>query len=201
MFRGETVNPISTLNRKEQYNIKADSTCSISCLYLDANGLYVNIPKYNFSLPTNITQLSQFIESLQYLLTLRREILSLADKVQTELSKPPSIIKSLGRLNDLLTFNPKTFWQRDTYYPPPTDIKSVVPKHLFGFPPVDSILEKLNTLSHKNIDASDISNNVEADVNSEGTDAFGWRQEGSKWYNVYTKTYTTTSPYGSNDSD
>ncbi|KAI8048472.1 hypothetical protein BDF21DRAFT_404776 [Thamnidium elegans] len=70
-------------------------TCSISCLYLDANGLYVNIPKYDFSLPTTILELSGTIDILKRLLTLRREIYFMADIIQSEMAKPPSIINPL----------------------------------------------------------------------------------------------------------
>lgn len=31
--------------------LMASATCLVLCLYLDANGLYINIPKFDFSLP------------------------------------------------------------------------------------------------------------------------------------------------------
>lgn len=89
-------------------------------------------------------QLPEFIDSLQYLVTLRKEVFFLADIVQNQISKPPSIKNSLGRPDDVTRFNHKAFWQRDTYYKPPPDMSSVVPKNLFGYPPPQSILEKLD---------------------------------------------------------
>jgi hypothetical protein len=97
----------------------SEATCFISCLYLDANGLYVNVPKYDFSLPTNILELSKFPAILKHLLTLRRELYSIADVVQTAVSKSPSILQSLGRSKESYPFSPKLFWKRDTYYPLP----------------------------------------------------------------------------------
>ncbi|KAG2229059.1 hypothetical protein INT48_005644 [Thamnidium elegans] len=176
------------------------ATCSISCLYLDANGLYVNIPKYDFSLPTTILELSGAIDMLKHLLTLRREIYFMADIIQNEMAKPPSIINPLGRAKPLAPFTEKIFWKRDTYYPPPAGMRSVRPKYLFGFPPAESLLNKLKAIS-KDTDVSSNTNNPPFnDIIDEECDEFGWVRQQNRWYNVKTKVYSVSSPYG-DDSD
>lgn len=115
----------------------------------------------------------------------------LEDIVQNQISKPPSIKNSLGRPDDGTEFNHKAFWQRDTYYKPPQDMVSVVPKNLFGCPLPQSILEKLGIIQQNGHDGNIVG---DGEVDDE-TGSDGWRKEGSRWYNVYTKSYYSSSPY------
>jgi hypothetical protein len=181
----------------------AGATCSISCLYLDANGLYVNIPKFDFSLPANFLELPTFADTLVLLLTFRREIYSLADALENKLSQKLSVIHALGRQDDVQVFNAKTFWKRGTYYTPPAEIASVAPKYLFGSPPTESILQKLKKLAPKDATIDDLGNNdKERDIDSSiASDEFGWAKTGSHWYNRFTNEISEPNPYADEESD
>ncbi|KAI8880685.1 hypothetical protein K501DRAFT_275380 [Backusella circina FSU 941] len=145
-------------------------------LYLDANGLYIKVPKYDFNLPKTILELFKFPLILKHLLILRREIYFPADLVQTDISKCLSIAQHLGRQKHI-TFHPKAW--------------SLYSLSICLVPPAGSILDKLMIILTLVIPPQCTEEN-------DHYDEFGWVKQQDGWPNVKIMTYSSIT---SHDSD
>lgn len=83
------------------------SSCFFSAVHLDADSLYVIIPKFQFVLPSSITELDNFTEVLKKLLTFRKSIYSIADAVEGSLTTKHSVQTALGRTDDETRMDPR----------------------------------------------------------------------------------------------
>jgi hypothetical protein len=74
--------------------------CGSSCFstfHLDANGLYVKVPKFHFTLPSAIADLNEFNDVLSKLLTFRKSLYNIADTIEESLLMKHSVESALGR--------------------------------------------------------------------------------------------------------
>ncbi|KAK4512007.1 uncharacterized protein ATC70_013249 [Mucor velutinosus] len=170
------------------------SSCFVSSIHLDANGLYVVVPQYQFVLPASLSELDLFPDILAKLLTFRQSMYSIADVVQETLNQKHSVGTALGRAGTNEEIDPRICWIRDSYYTPPRNTAPIMPTCIFGVaPPPSSILDRLLSVSYEERKANDSTyKGCKFDEN-------GWTFYQGHWYNSITEERVTSSPY--NDSD
>ncbi|CAO3614773.1 unnamed protein product [Mucor hiemalis] len=172
------------------------SSCFFSGIYLDADGLYVKIPKFQFALPSTIADLDNYTDVLSKLLTFRTSMHCIADTVEESLATKHSVETALGRSNnDETNLDPRIYWMRDSYYTPPSHTKPALPTYLFGCAPPSSIMDKLLSISHEEKQSS---NPTYKDC---VFDENGWAFTGDHWFNTITNERATSSPYEASDDE
>lgn len=172
------------------------SSCFFSTIHLDADGLYVKVPKFQFALPSSIADLDNYPNVLSKLLTFRENMYSIADAIEESLANKHSVVTALGRGNDVEpNVDPRIYWIRDSYYTPPSNAKRVLPTYLFGCAPPPSIMGKLSSLSHeKKQGLNDTYKDCIFDEN-------GWTFAEDHWFNSITNERSRSSPYEASDDE
>lgn len=126
------------------------SSCFFSSIHLDAGGLYLKVPKFQFALPSTIANLDNYTDILSKLLTFRKSMYCIADTIEESLTTKHSVETALGRANnDEMNFDPRIYWIHDSYYTLPSNAKSALPTYLFGYAPPSSIMDRFLSLSHE----------------------------------------------------
>lgn len=172
------------------------SSCFFSGIHLDADGLYVNVPKFQFTLPSTIADLDNYTDVLSKLLTFRKSIYCIADAIQESLTTKHSVKTALGRANtDETDLDPRIYWIRDSYYTPPSNKTPALPTHLFGCAPPPSVMTKLLSVFHEEKQAL---NPMYKDC---VFDENGWTFTEDHWFNMITSNRSTSSPYEASDDE
>jgi hypothetical protein len=80
------VNNLNNINGEiMSYMIQiTDPSCALSTMHLAANGLYVAMHRHTFSISYSFYDLSSLPEALAQLLTMRKELQTVADKIIKE---------------------------------------------------------------------------------------------------------------------
>lgn len=126
------------------------SSCFFSSIHLDAGGLYLKVPKFQFALPSTIANLDNYTDILSKLLTFRKSMYCIADTIEESLTTKHSVETALGRANnDEMNFDPRIYWIHDSYYTLPSNAKPALPTYLFGYAPPSSIMDRFLSLSHE----------------------------------------------------
>ncbi|RCI02327.1 hypothetical protein CU098_010027 [Rhizopus stolonifer] len=124
--------------------------------------------------------MSSLADILTHLLTMKKEVSQIADKIFQE-SKEKCDIESYFNRSLPRQINSKLSWIRDTWYTPPANESSKVSQNFFGLPP-PSILKGIEP---EQINAKD------------GTpDIYGWvKLNNNTYYDVYLKKYQESHPF------
>lgn len=72
----------------------AGSFCFLSAIYLTANGLYVKVPHFSFSLPSSLSELDKFPAIMGKFLAFRESLYKITDAIQ-ETSLQSTVWKQL----------------------------------------------------------------------------------------------------------
>ncbi|CEP14467.1 hypothetical protein [Parasitella parasitica] len=94
------------------------SSCVLSTMHLAVNGLYVTMHRHTFNIPHSFDDLFSLPETLAQLLTMKRELQSVADKIIKERKKIHTTEGSFNR-RKMPIINDKLSWLRCTWYTPP----------------------------------------------------------------------------------
>lgn len=161
------------------------SNCLVSTNHLCANGLYVIIPRYSFSLPPSTASLPLFMETLANLTMLKSHLVSIAERVFNAGASANSIERVVGcapssKINENLK------WARDTWYTPTHHNKSKVPKNFFS----RNNDEEAIYIMEEDDDDSETEVAKSIDV-----DEYGFCKLNNGWYNVYTKKTCKNHPF------
>ncbi|KAI9262841.1 hypothetical protein EDC94DRAFT_87640 [Helicostylum pulchrum] len=115
-------------------------------MHLAANGLYIAKHKHTFNIPHSFDELLDLPESLSQLLTMKKELQSVADKIIKE-TKPIHTAEGPFNRQKMPLINDKLSWLRCTWYTPPPDHVSIVPLRCFVSPPKIPIFTKETSTS------------------------------------------------------
>ncbi|KAG1461854.1 hypothetical protein G6F56_005633 [Rhizopus delemar] len=172
------------------------SSYFFSGIHLDADSLYLKVPKFQFALPSTITDLDNYTDALSKLLTFRKSMYCIADTIEESLATKYSVETALGRANnDETNLDPRIYWIRDSYYTPPSNTKPALPTYLFGCAPPSSIMDKLLSSSHEK------KQGLNPTYKDCVFDENGWTFTGYHWFNTITNDRTTSSPYEASDNE
>ncbi|CAO3618345.1 unnamed protein product [Cunninghamella blakesleeana] len=167
------------------------ATCQISTIHLASNGLYVVLPRFNFSLPNYIHDIPKFQQILQSLLTMKHYISTIAACIIDKKKRRNSINERLGKV-PAKKLNSKLAWARDTWYSPSKHDDSAIPKNMFGFNGANTDIFKTIIQEMAN-DEKEVKKDGGENVN-EDEDEFGYIKISDGWYNKYTKKYSQEYP-------
>ncbi|KAI7894817.1 uncharacterized protein EV154DRAFT_548701 [Mucor mucedo] len=154
------------------------SSCFFCAVHLDADGLYLKVPKFQFSLPSTIADFGDYTDFLKFL----------ASKHSGQ--------AAFGKANnDEANLDPRIYWIRDLYYTPPSNTKPGLTTYLFDCAPPSSIMDKLLSLSHeKKQDLNHIYKDCVFDEN-------GWTFSGDHCFNTIINERSTSSSYKASDDE
>lgn len=172
----------------------------IASIHLVKPGLYVTVHQKKIKFPTCISTLSTFIETLTVLITLIQRLEKNAHILKSALQELEdrriSLGKQLNRGEPLIRQHSTSSSIRPTWYSPPRNNYSMarLPDGLFG-------IDSSSNLTSHNI----FSKGSESDANEntpfnsqeeiEDADEYGWTQKKGKWFNTFTKKFSTDNPY------
>lgn len=122
-------------------------SCFFSGIHLDADSLYVKVPKSQFASPSMIADLDNYTDVLSKPLTIRKSMDCTVDTIEESLATEHSVETALGRgNNDEANLDPRIYWISDSYYTPPSHAKPALPTYLFGCASPSSIMHKLSSM-------------------------------------------------------
>ncbi|KAI8338843.1 hypothetical protein BD560DRAFT_459591 [Blakeslea trispora] len=157
----------------------AGSSCALSTMHLAANGLYVAKHRFTFNIPHSFDDLVSLPEVLAQLLTMKREIQSVANKIIKERRKRHTAEVSFNR-QKAPAINDRLGWLRGTWYTPPRGQTSTVPLRCFGPPPLASIFTDETSRSVEQPEQKLTEQNT--------ADKYGWtRLDSGQYYNIHSK--------------
>ncbi|KAI8367220.1 hypothetical protein EDC96DRAFT_574724 [Choanephora cucurbitarum] len=161
------------------------SSCALSTMHLAANGLYVAKHRFTFNIPHRFDDLSSLPETLAQLLTMKKEVQSVADKIIKERTKTHTAEVSFNRQKAPI-INDRLSWLRSTWYSPPGDQVSTVPIRCFGSPPAPIFVKEASTSTEQ----------PKQQQNGQSTaDKYGWvKLDSGEHYNIYTKETLSKHP-------
>ncbi|KAL7333948.1 hypothetical protein PS15p_202785 [Mucor circinelloides] len=108
----------------------AGSHCTMTSIHLDSQGLYVNMHRHSFNIPSSHSLLENFRPTIAWLLTMRHHMLRLNEVIKRNKTKKHSNSTSFNR-KQVNSPNPKLSYIRDTYYTPPRNQVSKLPVFIF----------------------------------------------------------------------
>lgn len=162
------------------------SSCALSTMHLAANGLYVTKHRYTFNIPHRFDDLFSLPETLAQLLTMKKEVQSVADKIIKERKKIHTAEVSFNR-QKMPIINDKLSWLRCTWYTPPRDQVSTVPLRCFGSPPPTPIFTNETSTSAEQPE--------QEQVEEGAADKYGWiKLDNGQYYNIYSKETLSRHP-------
>lgn len=112
----------------------AGPSCALSTMHLAANGLYAAKRRHTFSIPYRCSDLDSLTETLECLLTTKKEIQLIADEAIKERKKTRTTAVSFNEQKKPF-INDRLSWIRGTWYTPPSGQNSTVPIRCVGPPP------------------------------------------------------------------
>lgn len=155
-------------------------------MHLAVNGLYVTQHRYTFSIPHRFDDLFSLPEALAQLVTMKKEVQLVADKIIKARKKTHTAEVSFNR-QKIPIINDKLSWFRCTWYTPPRDQVSTVPLRCFGSPlPTPIFTDETNILAEQP---------EQEKVEESATDKYGWiKLDNEKHYNIYSKETVSRHP-------
>ncbi|KAK4516293.1 putative tRNA threonylcarbamoyladenosine biosynthesis protein kae1 [Mucor velutinosus] len=115
----------------------AGSHCTMTSIHLESQGLYVNMHRHEFNIPSSYSSLENFGPTIAWLLTMRQHMLRLDEIIKRHKTPEHSNCVSFNR-RQAHSPNHKLSYIRDTYYTPPRNHKSKLPMFMFRNAPAST---------------------------------------------------------------
>ncbi|CAO3591137.1 unnamed protein product [Absidia cylindrospora] len=161
--------------------------CQLSTVHLVSSGLYVVLPRYQFSLPPSFLQLANFRDAMIALLTMKNHLNHTARMIIQKKQRRNSVTEKLGRFGKS-RMNEKMAWRRGTWYTPSQNDQSVLPDDFYG---INNTVPDIRILFSDNDDNDD--DNSEA--GSAVSDIYGYQKHEHGWLNVFTNKVVSKHPF------
>jgi hypothetical protein len=160
-----------------------DCSCILSKMNLAGNGLYVATHYYSFDLPSCFSDFSKLKPIIVHLLSMKRDLMNLTDKLKPTPNNDLTTTGSLNREERMQT-NEKRGWIRDSWHTPPPETKPELPKLFFIRPDIPPL--NLACIG----DPTDIAaSSKSANPDYDGVpDSYGWvHTHDGRYYNIFIK--------------
>ncbi|KAG2211113.1 hypothetical protein INT45_009765 [Circinella minor] len=162
-------------------------------IHMISPGLYVSIPQRSLTIPSSLTTLIDFEQTLDSLFLLKDGLEANAHLVHESImdisNRRTSTSERMGREQETSSHCTKVSWIRPTYFTPPGDLLQMIDPELFTY----ELFPELPTTSENNEQGAKDNDQDEA---TRSADENGWiRLTTGKWHNVYSKDTVAYDPY------
>lgn len=163
--------------------------CILSPIHLEAQGLYVYKHRHSFNVPSLNSCLDDFTASLEWLMTMRNQMLQLEKMIQKYSIKKHSNDSTFNRKGKYVP-NRKLLYNRDTYYTPPKNEQSKLPVFIYDTSLPEDISERDDVDQEQTTQLNNTGSLDESNFITEA-DKYGYRTYfvDGLYYNIYIKTF------------